>query len=265
MTTKLATVDGGKGDKDKDEYAELRQRVKDNRARVEDGYWELSLALREVYDNSAYVAWGYDSWKEYVEGEEVDFQLRKAQYLISIAGWFGKLPKNVQKWISAMGWTRAKELVGHVTAENAAEWKKKVAGKTTVQLQELLKASEGGGEGGEGGESGTSGDGDKASRWAFQLFPPQRQNVEAALAKASEVSKSDKEGHNLDLICSDFLANSGAIQDANSYLEQVGKLLGVRLVAYQESTQSVVFGEETLDELISSGDDDDDDGAAAAG
>jgi len=247
MSDDLATVDGGDAAKSS-EHGELRERVKGLRIKVEEGYWDLSQALHEVYDNSAYVAWGYDSWKEYVE-QELDFALRKAQYLVNIANWFGSLPKGVQKWVAAMGWTKAKELVGKVTAENAAEWKKKVQGKTVAQIQELLKGStsSSSGEGGTG-EGGT-GDGEKASRLAFQLFPAQKENVEAALALAQESSKSDKDGHNLDLICTEFMANNAGM-DADKYLAKVEKLLGVKIVAYQESTESVVFGSKLLDELV---------------
>ena len=247
--SELATVDDEKAQVD--ERPELRSKVKTLRAQVEEGYWELSLALHEVYETSAYVAWGYDSWTEYVESDELDFQRRKAQYLVSIATWFGKLNKGVQKWVAAMGWSRAKELVGKVTNENAAEWKKKVADKTVVQIQEMLKAEADAGSG--SGEGGGDGDGDaedKASRWAFSLFKGQREAVEGALELAKKSSQSDKEGNNLTLICTEYMASNAAIDSSDEYLKQVEKVLGVKLIAYQESTESVVFGEKLLDSLF---------------
>lgn len=247
----LATVDDG--EVSVDQRPELRSKVKTLRAQVEEGYWELSQALHEVYETSAYVAWGYDSWKEYVESDELDFQLRKAQYLVSIATWFGKLNKGVQKWVAALGWSRAKELVGRVTNENAAEWKKKVAGKTVIQIQEMLKADAAGdGGGGDGGGDGGSGEGqdEKPSRWAFSLFKGQRESVEAAMDLAKKASQSDKEGNNLTLICTEYMANNAAIDSADEYLKRVEKTLGVQLIAYQDSTESIVFGEDLLDSLF---------------
>jgi len=250
MTT-LATVDDAQVEME--DRPELRQKVKTLRAQVEDGYWELSQALHEVYETSAYVAWGYDSWKDYVQSDELDFQLRKAQYLISIATWFGKLNKGVQKWVAALGWSRAKELVGKVTNENAAEWKKKVAGKTVLQIQEMLKGEDGGG--GEGGGDGDGGTGegsadDKPSKWAFSLFQGQREAVEGAIELAKKASQSDKEGNNLTLICTEYMANNAAIDSADEYLGRVEKVLGVKLIAYQDSTESVVYGEKLLDQLF---------------
>lgn len=246
--TKLVTVDDGKAKVD--ERPELRSKVKTLRAQVEEGYWELSQALHEVYDTSAYVAWGYDSWKEYVESDELDFQLRKAQYLVSISAWFSKLNKGVQKWVSALGWSRAKELVGKVTNENAAEWKKKIADKTVVQIQEMLKAEKEGSSGGEGGDGDGDGGEDKPSRWAFSLFTGQRETVESAIELAKKASQSDKEGNNLTLICTEYMANNAAIDSADEYLKRVEKVLGVKLIAYQDSTESVVFGEKLLDSLF---------------
>ena len=40
------------------------------------------------------------------------------------------------------------------------------------------------------------------------LFPAQHENVMMAIKRASELSHSDKRGHNLDLICTDFLATN---------------------------------------------------------
>ena len=248
--TDLKTVDDGKPEVKDD--TELRTKVKTLRLQVEEGYWDLSQALHEVHSNSSYVAWGYDSWKEYVESEELDFQLRKAQYLVSISAWFSKLNKGVQKWVSALGWSRAKELVGRVTNENAAEWKKKIADKTVVQIQAMLKGeeeSDSGGEGGEGGD-GEGGESDKPSRWAFSLFSGQRETIESALDLAKKSSQSDKEGNNLTLICTEYMASNAAVESADDYLSQVEKVLGVKLIAYQPSSESVVFGSDLMDDLF---------------
>ena len=230
------------------DYADVRQRVKDLRSKVEEDNWELSAAIHVVYTNSYYTAWGFQSFREYVE-QELDFQMRKAQYLVSIQDWFGKMKPSVQKWIRELGWTKAKELVGVITEENAAEWKKKLAGKSYKELMGVLKADEGevGGDSGEAGESGSD-DSERASVKRFSLFPAQAENVDNALSKAKEMAKSDKDGHCLDMICLDFLATNGGADNWEDMLSRIEKTFGVNIVACDDAG-TVLFGMETLDKL----------------
>ena len=252
----LAVVDGQSPE---EQYTDLRREVLELRATVETGYWDLAIKMSEVYDNSAYLTWGYETWEEYVDGA-LEFQPRKARYLVSIAKWFGALNKPVQKWVAKLGWTKAKELVNRVTNENAAEWKKKLEGKSYRQLLEMLseqKAAIGAGSGGSGdGEGGGDGDGlagtVRPSTFKASLFPEQMDVVEGAIAKAQEVSQSEKVGHNLSMICVEYLANNAAISDAESYLAHVEKLLGVKLVAYRESTETIVYGDALLERVAAS-------------
>lgn len=230
------------------EYGEVRQRVKDLRSKVEEDNWELSAAIHVVYANSYYTAWGFQSFREYVE-QELDFQMRKAQYLVAIQDWFGKMKPSVQKWIREMGWTKAKELVGVITEENAAEWKKKLAGKSYKELMSVLKSDESGGDEGDTGESGSGTDDDeRPTMKRFSLFPAQAENVENALAKAKEMAKSEKDGHCLDMICVDFLATNGSIGELDDYLKKIEKITGIKLVACHDDG-TVVFGMDTLDKL----------------
>jgi len=261
----LATA--GEAAVDTGEYADIRQRVQDNRKRVEEAYWNLAQDLHEVYNGSMYLAWGFENWRDYVE-KELDFRVRKAQYLVSIFDWFGDMKPNVQKWIKELGWTKAKELVSIVTAENAAEWKKKLVGKSVKEIVDLIKGGGGeddgeeGGEGEGGGEGGGEGSGEssgaddsKPTKMSFTFFAPQRLNVDKALEKAMEMGETDKPGHAMDLICTEFLSTNVGIDDLEAYLDKIQKVTGVRLVAFAAEEDEVVFGGELLDE-IAGGDDD---------
>ena len=64
-------------------------------------------------------------------GIRFDFQPRKAQYLVSIQEWFGRMKPEIQGWIREMGWTKAKELVGVVTNDNAEEWQNRFEANPT--------------------------------------------------------------------------------------------------------------------------------------
>jgi len=238
-----ATVDG----EDTGQHAEIREKVKVLRAQAEETYWELSAALNEVYQGSLYQAWGFDKWADYVE-KELDFTTRKSQYLIGIQEWFGKMPPNVQKWVRELGWSKAKELVGVVTAENAAEWKKKIEGKSVREIIEMIKGAKRDGEDG-GGDGGGEGAEETSKKMSFTLFPAQFENVERALEKAKKMAESEKPGHALDMICTDFLTNNGGTDTVKEYLAKVEKHTGVRIVGYDTKNDVVVYGSELLDEL----------------
>jgi len=239
----LVVMQGGK------EHADERAKIIDLRNKVEESYWELSKELSNVYQGSYYIAWGFASWKEYVESE-LQFALRKAQYLVSIQDWFGRMKPAVQEWVQGLGWTKAKELIGVVTDENAADWKARLEGLTYAEMVTELK-------GGKKGDTETPLEGDgsdrvapeKPERKAFSLFPEQSSNVAAALEKAKALANTDKDGHALDLICSDFLATNAADDDFFGVLRRLEKTSGLRLVAYDKSADAVVFGSDLLDEL----------------
>jgi hypothetical protein len=236
------------------EHSDVRKRVLDLRKKVEESYWELSQSLSEVYGKSYYIAWGFQSWKEYVESE-LEFALRKAQYLVSISDWFSKMSPQLQDWIKGLGWTKAKELVGIVNDENAADWQARLEGLTYAQLVDELKGK------GKDIETPIDGDGggsdsaeEKPQKKAFSLFPDQSANVTAALDKAKQLANTEKDGHALDLICSDFLATNAGTDDMFSVIRRIEKSSGLYFIAYNKQTDSVVYGAEILDEIAGSSD-----------
>lgn len=237
---------------------ELRKEVNDCRRTVEVTYWRLSQLLHKVWDESLYIEWGFSSWREYVD-QELGFGMRKAQYLVGITQWVRALNPDVQKWISELGWTKAKELTGRVTNENATEWKRKVEGKTVAQIQEALKAggeeeASGKGDKGKGSEEGQTKD--RAHKMAFTLHREQTKNVVAALEKASEISGSEKPGHNLDNICVEFLANNGTVLNRFEFLKRCEAQTELQIVAYDpkesEGIGAVVYGDKLLNQLADS-------------
>lgn len=226
------------------EHAEIRQQVRDLRRAAEESYWDLSVGLHEVYTNSYYIAWGFQSWKEYVEAD-LDFQPRKAQYLVSIQEWFGRMKPGVQDWIREMGWTKAKELVGVVTNENAKEWQGLLRGKSYKDMMSMLSGSTD--DDGDSNVTPIDKNGEKASRKAFGLYPDQLANVDQAIQKAMEIAQSDKEGHALDMICVDFLATNGGVDSLQDFLRKVERQTGVNLIAYDKGEDAILFGGELLD------------------
>ena len=88
----------------------------------------------------------------------------------------------------------------------------------------------------------------------FPLYPEQNETVKAALKRAEELSGSDKRGHNLTLICTDFISTNDFFQGKPNktkqrMLQKLEKTLGIRLVALDESDQSVLYGQKLLKEI----------------
>jgi hypothetical protein len=223
----------------------------DLRDRSDDDSWALADTLIQVYNNAYYKGWGFVTWTDYVK-DELDFSLRKAQFLIRTQEWLNKLPKNVQTWIRQLGWRKARMLVGVVTAENAAEWKARIGTKcSTAKLDEMLHQ--------EADEAAEDPDGKGADASSarqkplkFKVTPPQRQNIENALERAAKVAEcettEDRKGYLLDLIATEYLALNSGIRTVQEYLAKIESTLGLKLIAIDErDVSTVVYGADTLD------------------
>lgn len=88
----------------------------------------------------------------------------------------------------------------------------------------------------------------------FGLFPEQHLNVKLALRKASELSGSDKKSHNLDLICTDFLANNDIVpsniaENRMRFMRRMEQVFGVKVIALDTANDEIVYGAGTLSKL----------------
>jgi hypothetical protein len=224
--------------------SELRQSILDMRSNIDEAYWGFAEALHTVWKDTLYLEWGFDDWTDYVE-QELDYKLRTAQYLVGIIDWFGKMSKPIQTWVKSLGWTKAKLLVKKVNQDNWKDVRKQIKNKSVTQITTILKG---------GGTSSTettgTDSGEKPTRKAFSLHTEQLDNVNAAVAKAMEDASSDKEGHALDLICTSYLSLNPGERDLGSFLSSYEKIFGVKLIAYNEGDDEIVFGEATLDSIV---------------
>lgn len=88
----------------------------------------------------------------------------------------------------------------------------------------------------------------------FGLFPEQYLNVQLALRKAGEMTGSDKKSHNLDMICTDFLANNDIVpknvaENRMRFMRRMEQVFGVKIIALDIANDEVVFGAGTLSKL----------------
>lgn len=88
----------------------------------------------------------------------------------------------------------------------------------------------------------------------FPLYPDQNEVVKAALQRAEELSGSDKRGHNLTLICTDFISTNDfqkgqPKKSRQRLLKKIEQNLGLKLIALDPSDSSILYGEDTLQKI----------------
>ena len=258
MTT-LAVLPGGEVQVQEVNHAEIRSRVLDLRNRVEQDGWDLSAALYEVYKAALYQAWGYADWRSYVENE-LDFKLRKAQYMVTIQEWIRAFAPDFVSWVQCMGLTKARLLTGRVTPENAEVWRPRLEGKSAREIEAILAGDDPDAEEDEGGafeDGSASSDGgaegeEKPQAFRCSLFPAQWKNVSLALEKAKVLGETDKDSAALDYIATSFLATEGHYKGIKDYMASVERSLGVRIMALKkldDGTFRIVYGHDLEEEL----------------
>jgi hypothetical protein len=229
---------------------QVRRDVKRLRANVESNYWKLSEALWHVYDKVLYQNWGFASWREYVEAE-VDFELRKAQYLVQIWAWRRTLPAPLQERIDRLGASKARDLAPVVTAENAEGWLERVEGLSTREVQRLVRGeADAEQERLDALPTGAAADADeekpkiqqKPVKKGWHFMRAQLDPVERAIQKACDMTASESEPHALAMICTEFLATNMNRNEPAEYLAQVEHATGWRLVAIDPQDGKVLYG-----------------------
>jgi len=269
----LAVVSGGaavvdigsaalrRGDLDK-----LRSRVLVLRDEMGEAYFELGRLLHRINKDGLYVHWlgpngkPYESFHDYVE-HEVDFEFRKAKYLMSIWWWFAEElgDKEVMEKVKQIGWTKAAMLVGVVDSKNADAWISKAKELKVRDLREqtrfAIEAAQRGRRPDRLRDAGqTNGDRElplpqplaaapaqaqddrkgidpltpkeekeHMSLWAVKVTGDQRVNIELAIDAAHHIAESDPDtkGYLLDLVATSFLATRGGAVGHNDREDKI--------------------------------------------
>lgn len=140
---------------------------------------------------------GKRGFEDYIE-QRLGLKYRKARYLINIYEYFTNLGIDETR-LSAMGWSKAKELVGKATLENFDDLVEYAEGHTREQLIEHLRTSYT--DAGDGSDTGTS---VKQTRLTFALFADQASTVTRALDAAKQQAGSDDPNQALEHICAEW-------------------------------------------------------------
>ncbi len=228
-----------------DAHEDIRSEVLKLRTQSDENFWQFGAVLEHVWKSDLYRGWGFESWTDYIE-HEVEISMRKAQYLIKLQSWFDTMTPAIQKWLRGLGWTKSRLLMGAVTADNAAEWKNRVAGKTVAEIEAMLKADSEE-RGSISASAETDDTGVRAAKWSVSLFPAQKEIVELATKKAMEVANSDKQGHALTMVCQEYLATNTTTTSINDMLKNTERFTGLKIVAIRvgdDGEDEVVYGAE---------------------
>lgn len=264
--------------------SKIRKRAKELSQTLDLGYLELARILYQVYDTpmdgdpqraGVFAFWGYPTFGDYAE-QELGLHKKKAERLRLI--WYTlevqlkDMEPEIKERIVELGYSKVRELVRVLTLRNAEMW---VTQAEQLPYRKLYQAvvEEKRMQGIEPsllGDGGTA-EGDETVEGSeetivpeenfreifkqkrFDLAPAQLENVLLALKRCSQMCESDKEGHCLDLICTDFLATNDIMRDDLDkrlrYLAKIEKSLGLKLVAVDANTKDILYGISTLQSM----------------
>lgn len=254
------------------------------------GFMEIGEMLHKLCDlpldndptkPPVYSLWGYSSLWEMAE-KELSIGRRTAeryrriwQFLVNDLE--GKLPIGLRHRYAALGFAKAHDLVATMNLENAEAWIKMAEDLSYSDLRQLIrdrlreqrqverdaevKAAEDEALGVEEEQLPKQKpappplpeDIAHFRQKSFFLSPEQFDLVELTLKCAAKLSRSGKAGHNITMVCTDFLATNNfqlpGIADSDMYLNYLAKierLFGKRLVVIDPKAKQIEYGVEAL-------------------
>lgn len=160
----------------------------------EETYFTLGGVLNHIYTEGSHKMIGFEGkrgFADYVE-KSLGVAYRKAMYLISIYTYFRSLGVD-EKRLAEIGWSKAKEMVGLVTADAFNQVVDFASKHSREELSDYIKTNRVG-----TGEAG--GDETDKKRFNFVLFGDAAAGVERAL----EAAKSEIEGEPKNLLSMAF-------------------------------------------------------------
>lgn len=273
------------------EENKLRERARTIVKDIDDKYWELGEILYDVYDGvpggyralmkgkgsreerrSMFSKWGYKTFGEYCE-EEVGIRKRTAENIRYAYYWFSitlDLPESVMEDLRSIGRSKFYQLAGFADETNITVWIDQAKTLTFEELRKAIKAA----KAVAAGSSGDSEERDQAAGPAAEAAkdakalpkPEEWHTLQTSLAdsqwatwqsafdRAKGISGSEKIGHNMELICQDFLANNDfaddAAKDRSAFLAKIERKLGLLLIGIDPASGKPVHGRDLLWRLV---------------
>lgn len=263
----------------------IRGRIVFLKETIDTAYFELAQLLYHVWNGGddgkpLWMGWGFKSFNEYVE-KELDFGIRKAQYLIQIWNYFGiQQGGDLIDKVRGLGWSKVKELVGVVTPQNAETWVSKATEMTAPELADearailreqkisAAEAKKGPAAEPEAGidaaEPPPEQEEEPSVPMSFKFTGGQARMVDDAVKRAMELGRTKVRSHALSLVCQDFLSTNeamaaGAVSKKKAVaavLKKFESLLGVRIIAVDleagDGGETILLGGDVIRKLAGS-------------
>lgn len=251
----------------------VRNQAKTLTKDLENRYMDLARLLYTVCDQKTayppyepiYRSWGFTTFAHYAE-VELEIHRRKAATLRQI--WYrlevelANMDPAVKKRIIALGWSKVRSLLPVLTMQNSLDWADKAEGlnyktlviecqKYDMLRKEALLLEENSGKGLRDISIPVPEPLEYHHKY-FSLETSQAEVVEAALQKAAILTDSSSPNHNLVMICTDFIMTNNIGMTQESMLRFLAILednIGLRLIAVDPATKSVVYGAGTLQKM----------------
>lgn len=239
------------------ESSQVRNDLKRLKTEIEAAYTQVARLLwRALHDTvggvALFSAWGYASFEDYAAGE-LGMKRGKGYYLAQIWEELHVKAEIPESKIKQLDWAHSKELaslarVGGLSTRNIDKWTKKASVTPVPQFAEEVKAAR------QAHVSGTSIPVETVHRITVGLYGAQYENFEKAMEIAGQLARSDKQGHLLDLVCTEFLAQYVGQKNIRSkalkrYVAMIERGFGVRIIVVDPDTDKIVAGKDMAKEL----------------
>lgn len=179
---------------------EVRKKIIEEALRIDESYQNLAQLLHETYDNGYYIRWGYENFKEYVEGE-LGVQYRKARYLVGIAEMIRDLEIPWQD-VEGVGWTKMRTLIPILKEQGVGDWFEIAKQYSVKELEALVKDAK------LGFDISATG-GDRIVTLTFRMTPEQSEIITEALDSAKRAIEATDNVLALEQIAFDYVMQAG--------------------------------------------------------
>ena len=186
----------------------VRKEMDQIKGNIRKAMYKVAELLFEIREARHYKLWGYSRFEAYVE-EEVGMSSRKAYELLSI--WrclvndLNISPQEIQK----LDWTKAAVIARVANENNIKLWMEKARTMSARKLLDDARAAK------------SNGPSETLKSESFSLYRPQQDTIHRALNLAEKKTGSDKKGHNLEMICLEFISSN--LSDKNLSLNWLKK------------------------------------------
>lgn len=236
-------------EKNKDYSPEDRKKVRKHVINLKEdigkSYVKMGGLFYTILKNKMYLDWGYSSFNEYIENE-VDYSTRKAHFLKRIWERF-KVDLNVDtESLNTVGWTKSKEIAKIHDKDkrekvlNDAEKSITSDNKEDLTVNELEKTAK---QLNKDEEEGDDADVRTLKQVTLNFYKNQKELFDKAIKKASDETDSEKRNYLLSMICLHYLSSSFGDQELNFLLNQIEKSFGLRILAFDEETGEMEYGD----------------------